>query len=200
MAGAPLKRQKVERTAAFLAEPEALTIICDFVSEKTLAEFCSSNDYRYKQVRDWLFANEERAKAYASGLEARDSYYTDRVQQIVRDVADVDVRKMYDANGKLLDVKDLPPEVARSVQAFDESYNEETGTLTKKLKLNDRLRGADMLGKSVGMFKDRVEVTGAKGGPIQTEELSMNEAARRIAFVLTKASKQQQPAKRSDES
>lgn len=195
MAGAPLKRQKVERTTAFLAEPEAVTLICDFVSEKTLAEFCKTNDYRYRQVRDWLFADEERATSYAGALETRDCYYSDRVQQIVRDIADVDVRDMYDKDGQLLAVKDLPADVARSVQAFDESYNPETGTTTKKLKLNDRLRGADMLGKSVGMFKDRVELTGPKGGPIQTEELSMNEAARRIAFVLTKASKQQQIAK-----
>ena len=37
-----------------------------------------------------------------------------------------------------------------------------------------------------GKPKSKVEMTGADGGPIQTEEITDTEAARRIAFALAK--------------
>jgi phage terminase small subunit len=47
-------------------------------------------------------------------------------------------------------------------------------------------RSLELLGKHLGMFPDKVEHTGANGGPIQTEELGDTERARRIAFLLQK--------------
>lgn len=49
------------------------------------------------------------------------------------------------------------------------------------------LRGAELLGKHLGMFKERVEHSGPDGAPI---EISNMEAARRIAFLLSSAAKQ----------
>lgn len=40
--------------------------------------------------------------------------------------------------------------------------------------------------KVAGLLADRIEHTGKDGGPIQTEDLSDSEAARRIAFALHK--------------
>lgn len=44
-------------------------------------------------------------------------------------------------------------------------------------------RGAELLGKHLGMFRDKVEVTGANGGPIQSEDVTKRDAeefARRV--------------------
>lgn len=49
------------------------------------------------------------------------------------------------------------------------------------------LKGCELLGRNLALWKDRLEHTGKDGGPIQTEELSSNEHARRIAFVLMQA-------------
>jgi hypothetical protein len=46
------------------------------------------------------------------------------------------------------------------------------------------LRGAELLGKHLGMFTEKHEHTGKDGAPI---EVSMDEAARRIAFMLSAA-------------
>jgi phage terminase small subunit len=53
-------------------------------------------------------------------------------------------------------------------------------------------RSLELLGKHLGMFPDKVEHTGANGGPIETKDVSENEAARRIAFILAQG---MQPAK-----
>lgn len=52
------------------------------------------------------------------------------------------------------------------------------------------LKGCELLGKHIGMFKERIEHTGKDGGPIETKEVSEPELARRIAFILTKAANQ----------
>ncbi|BES72172.1 hypothetical protein RE428_31900 [Marinobacter nanhaiticus D15-8W] len=54
---------------------------------------------------------------------------------------------------------------------------------------NNVLRGADMLAKYKGMYAEKVELTGKDGGPIEMKDISDNELARRVAFMLTKAAK-----------
>lgn len=53
-----------------------------------------------------------------------------------------------------------------------------------RFKLSDKRAALVDLGKHLGMFKERIEHTGKDGGPIQTENTSDLEVARRIAFVL----------------
>ncbi len=52
------------------------------------------------------------------------------------------------------------------------------------------LKGCELLGRNLALWKDRVEHTGKDGGPIQTEDVSESERARRVAFLLTKATRE----------
>lgn len=63
-----------------------------------------------------------------------------------------------------------------------------TGEVAPAYEFDSRgvLKGAELLGKHLGMFTEKVEHTGKDGGPI--EVVSDREAARRIAFMLTKGS------------
>jgi hypothetical protein len=47
-------------------------------------------------------------------------------------------------------------------------------------------RQGALLERGHGKPRTKVEMTGAEGGPIQTEHMSDTEAARRIAFALAK--------------
>lgn len=46
------------------------------------------------------------------------------------------------------------------------------------------LKGYELLGKHLGMFKERVEHTGKGGGPIETVDVSDRDIAQRAAFLL----------------
>lgn len=46
------------------------------------------------------------------------------------------------------------------------------------------LKGYELLGKHLGMFKERVEHTGKDGGPIETADVSDRDIAQRAAFLL----------------
>lgn len=54
-----------------------------------------------------------------------------------------------------------------------------------KLKLHDKRAALVDIGKHLGMFRERVEHTGKDGGPIQTEDTTGYDLARRIAFALS---------------
>lgn len=56
-----------------------------------------------------------------------------------------------------------------------------------KVKLHDKRAALVDLGKHLGLFKDKVEVTGKDGGPIETREMTPIETARHLAFLLKKA-------------
>jgi phage terminase small subunit len=54
-----------------------------------------------------------------------------------------------------------------------------------RVKLYDKVGALEKLGRHLGMFKDKVEVAGAGGGPVQID-MPPNELMRRLAFLLTK--------------
>jgi phage terminase small subunit len=56
---------------------------------------------------------------------------------------------------------------------------------SKSAKHAARVAALELLGRHVKMFPNRLEFTGADGGPIKTQDVTPIEAARRIAFVLT---------------
>ena len=52
------------------------------------------------------------------------------------------------------------------------------------------LKGSELLGKHLGMFAERHELTGKDGGPIETVQISDEEAVRRMLFVMARARKE----------
>lgn len=80
----------------------------------------------------------------------------------LKNIAALDLRKLYDANGVLLPVKDWPDEIATSLQGvktleeFEKSLNgsmEKIGE-TKEIKLGDRKAAWDLLGKHLKLWSD----------------------------------------------
>lgn len=68
------------------------------------------------------------------------------------------------------------------------------GSLAKAYTFDSKavLKGCELLGRNLALWKDRVEHTGKDGGPIETAEISETERARRVAFLLTKATRELQ--------
>lgn len=93
------------------------------------------------------------------------------------DMADyVDVE---DGQVSIKDFKDLPPQITRAIKKIETNKTvriirdnkgkptgEEVEHVTTKLELHDGLKAKELMGKEVGMFKDRVEHTGADGQPL----------------------------------
>ncbi len=66
------------------------------------------------------------------------------------------------------------------------------GSLTPAYEFNAGavLKGAELLGKYLGMFVEKHEHTGKDGGPIETADLSDMETIKRMRFLMSRAKAQ----------
>jgi len=107
---------------------------------------------------------------------ARVECNADTVLRELLRLATVDIGDAFDEFGRLRPIQDIPEDVRRALAGID-SYEEFAGRgedrervgETKKIRLVDKIRALELLGKHLGMFRDRIEHSGPGGGPIQTE-------------------------------
>jgi phage terminase small subunit len=97
----------------------------------------------------------------------------DRILQQLAAIAFLDVRRLFDAEGNLLSVQALADDVASAIASLESEDlfegrgpdRKKVGRITK-IKLADKMAALQMLGKYLGMFVERTEISGAEGAPI----------------------------------
>jgi hypothetical protein len=155
--------------SAILAEPDALTAICEYISGgDTLHKVSVKMGVHYGRLHSWLHSDPDRLGPYAKALESRQGYVSDIVLDGLMNIAKLDMRRLFDKEGRLLDISEIPEEVAQMLSSIevDQVVREDKDgnrsvVKTAKVRVPDRLKGFSDLGRSVGMFKDKVEHSGA---------------------------------------
>jgi phage terminase small subunit len=112
-------------------------------------------------------------------------------------IAMFDVRNLYDAKGELVPLHELDDVTAASITGLEANRlrtpttedPEATTLITAKVKLADKRAALVDIGKALGMFTDKVEMTGAEGKDLIPEVSSPHDLARRVAFLLTSGMK-----------
>jgi phage terminase small subunit len=102
------------------------------------------------------------------------------------EIASVDVRDLFNEDGELLPLKEIPPGVRRAIAGIDvEELFEGRGESRKKvgrarkIKLWDKVRALEMLAKHHKLITEKVEHSGPDGGPIRHALSEMSEEALR---------------------
>ena len=85
---------------------------------------------------------------------------------------------------KLLDSKTLTDDQAAQVAEVAERVSEAGVSL--KLKTHDKVGALKLLGEHLGMFRQRVELTGKEGGPIQQTQVTPEQLAEAVRNVRDK--------------
>lgn len=157
-----------ERTARLCADPNTMdTIISHLANGGNLIDLCQTWQVRYCDIISHLHANEDHKKAYLAALDARNEFCVQRVLSELNSLAFVDIRKLYDDEGVLLKPSQWPADAARCVAGleinelndYDEGKKIKIGEV-KKVKLYDKLKSIELLGKDLGRFVSKHEVTG----------------------------------------
>lgn len=112
------------------------------------------------------------------------------IQEATADVAD-----LYDENGDVKSIHDWPLIWRQGLVAgvdVVKTMNDDGPTKITKIKLSDRIKRIELLGKHIDVmaFATKVEHTGANGEPLHTGEVSDMELARRLAYLLQKPTHQ----------
>ena len=113
-----------------------------------------------------------------------------RVLEEMAKVAFFDPRKMFNENGTHKDITEMDSDTVGALAGFDvESLGEDKNWKTvSKYKIASKLGALDSLSKILNMVPDqKIQVTGKDGGAIEIANVSENDRARRIAFVLQNA-------------
>lgn len=99
----------------------------------------------------------------------RNKITKDMVIEELRKLAFFDIRKLYNENGALKNIQELDDETAAAISSI-ETYQEFDGYGadreyvgdTKKVKTYDKKGSLELLGKHLGLFKDKVEIEQTK--------------------------------------
>jgi hypothetical protein len=89
------------------------------------------------------------------------------VRRLAR-IADLDLRKFFTEEGVLRPIQELPEDVAGAIASVDVIKRKDDAE-EYRVRLPDRIRALDLLGRHLGMFRDRVEVTGRGLEPLLPE-------------------------------
>ena len=74
-------------------------------------------------------------------------------------LAKSDVKEIFDENGNLKAVHEIPEDVRRAIAGV-ETFVDKDGDITKKIKLWDKPKALEMLGRHLKLFTDKVEHSG----------------------------------------
>lgn len=97
--------------------------------------------------------------------EKRTEVTQDMVIKELSKIAFLDIRKLYNDEGGLKNIQDIDSDTAgainsiESVEEFD-GYGEEREQIgyTKKIKLSDKTKALELLGRHLGIFNDKLDV------------------------------------------
>ena len=110
-----------------------------------------------------------RIKEIRADRNQRHELLQDQVIEFHARALEADHRKFFDEAGRLIPVHQLPDELAQLV-SLKPVVSKEYGVVMLP-EIQERGRSADALAKIFGMNKDRHELTGANGGPMQIAAL-----------------------------
>lgn len=107
--------------------------------------------------------------------EKRTLVTADRVLQELARIALFDPKDLFDADGNLLDLKDMPEDARRAVASVEvETEVAESGkhrgerlSVVSKVKLWDKPKALELIGRHLKMFVDKLEL--GDGGPITVQ-------------------------------
>ena len=157
-----------ERTTRICADPDTLdNVVGHIANGGNLIDLCRTWDVRYSDIVMWLNNDEVRKKSFYAALDARNEWAIQRILGELNALAFVDIRGIFDENHELLPPNKWPDDVARAIAGIEvNELKEHDGERmvvigeVKKVKLYDKLKSIELLGKDLGRFVSKHEVTG----------------------------------------
>lgn len=178
------------RTRAVIENPDTLQTILDNTSNGgSLIDLCQMWNVRYSDIFRWIYEDEKRRAAYNAAERARGEWFIQRVLKEIRDLGVVNIKDIFDDHGNLKDLKDIPTATAAAisyVETFEEysaGKNPEYLGRTRKIRLNDKLKALELIGKNFFMFVDVRRVEGDVAIVHKVDQVDLDERIRQITHA-----------------
>lgn len=158
-------QDKRARLSRLIDDPEFVDNICASIVEGlSLTEVAHNYGVSFHSLMKFLRSDKLSSDKINQAVSDRNEWFVERVREEIKHIGTVDIRKLYDADGRLLNVQSWPDDVAKAVASVDvfeefEGAGQERIHVgdVRKVKLWDKLKALEQLGKTLGMFTEKVE-------------------------------------------
>lgn len=118
----------------------------------TLINLCQMWGTRYSDVIRAIRSNPDLKARYDQALEDRKEWAKERVLNEIKALSTFSVKDLFDPDtGQPIPIYKLPDEIATAIKEVDADG---------AVKMVDKLKALDLLGKQLGLFVDKKEITG----------------------------------------
>lgn len=148
-----MSKQKPDiRTIVTLSDQVNIDLIIDHVANGgTIIDLCKMWAIKYSDVMRVIRANELYKKSYDQALLDRDEWAKERILSEVKALSTYTIKDALNADGTFKALKDMPDHLAAAIKEVD---------LDGNLKFSDKLKALDLLGKQLGIFIEKKEISG----------------------------------------
>lgn len=156
------------RLQLFLSKPDTFDDICEHVANGgSLLDLSRQYELRYSSIMQWIRADKARSARYDQAYSDRSEWMRQRVLQEVSRLGLSDIRGLFNPDGSLKKMTEMTADQAAAIQAVevDEIYEFDAEArrkvevgVTRKVKLWDKIKALEALGREVGLFTPRTQV------------------------------------------
>lgn len=126
---------------------------------------------------------------------ARTEITQDRVLRELARIAFFDPRRAFNDDGSLKPISEMDDDTAAAIASLDVAeIGGGEGGVIHKLRLADKLRALELIGKHLGMFRDRLEVSGDAANPLTLLIQQIQGSAFRPVKLVTGGEEREQAA------
>lgn len=176
------------RLHRLITNPTTLHAFCAYLANGgSPIEWCEEQGVAWSDVHWWVQADPVRRQLYESAMDARNEWAIQRILQELRTLGLADVKLLFDSQGNVRPLEEIPASARLAIAGIEieELYggrgeNREPLGRLKKVKLYDKLRALELLGKHLKMFIDRLEVSGG----LKLEDLFVKSMASALPIPL----------------
>lgn len=156
------------RFKTFQESPGAMDrIFLHIANGGDLISFCKNLDLRYSDVAYWIQGDIKRLESYTKAAQLSDEWIRNRILNELACIALYDPRDILDAKGALKPPAEWPEAVARAVSSIEideikeydpDEHRQVVIGETKKVRLMDKIKALENIGKQFGMFVQKHNV------------------------------------------
>ena len=144
---------------ASLTDDEILYSVCSWVSNGgNILDYCVREQVPHEEILRWLDSAPERRQTYEVAIRSSWEWGKASVLRELSRIALLDTRDIIDDEGRVKPVSQWPSEVAHAVSQVEVIELKSGHGVIKKIKLENKIRALELIGRELGMFVERKDV------------------------------------------
>lgn len=157
-------------------------VIDRLANGEMVLSLCQSLGIKYSELLGYVTADTSRLQMFTAAVKAGEGWLIQRLSQELHNIGLHDIKDALDSAGCVRPIEEIPEALRRTIAGIEvEELYEMQGRekvyigRVKKIKLIDKTKAIEMLGKKLDMFIDKVHVSGTVQVKHSVERFDLDE-------------------------